>query len=199
MADACADIQLFRLPKNCGKGAAVKYGLREALKQSYSHVLQIDADGQHATTDVTLFLEHGQQYPQSIICGCPIYDKSVPRIRYYARYLTHIWVWINTLSFAIKDSMWGFRVYPTQEVVALLDRQSIGDRMEFDTEIMVRWSWSAGTVINLPTRVHYPFDGISHFALWRDNVLISRMHARLFFGMMFRSPRLLLHKVIGGK
>ena len=43
---------------------------------------------------------------QAIIAGYPIYDESVPKLRLYARYLTHVWVWINTLSLAIKDSMW---------------------------------------------------------------------------------------------
>ena len=43
----------------------------------------------------------------------------------------------------------------------------------------------------LPTRVHYPADGVSHFRLWRDNLLISGMHARLFGGMLLRAPALL--------
>jgi hypothetical protein len=52
-------------------------------------------------------------------------------------------------------------------------------------------------VVNLPTPVNYPRDGVSHFdALW-DNVRISGMHARLFFGMLLRSPMLLWRKVAG--
>ena len=46
-----------------------------------------------------------------------------------------------------------------------------------------------------PTRVRYPEDGVSHFRVWQDNLLISAMHARLFFGMLWRSPRLLWRKV----
>jgi hypothetical protein len=34
-------------------------------------------------------------------------------------------------------------------------------------------------------------DGVSHFRVGRDNLLISRMHASLFFGMLVRAPRLL--------
>ena len=52
--------------------------------------------------------------------------------------------------------------------------------------------WRGVAVINLPTRVTYPSDGVSHFDVWRDNVRISRMHARLFFGMLRRLPRWLL-------
>ncbi|MNR53997.1 hypothetical protein D3C85_1741090 [compost metagenome] len=43
----------------------------------------------------------------------------------------------------------------------------------------------------LPTRVHYPRDGISHFRLVHDNALISAMHAKLFFGMLLRLPLIL--------
>ena len=45
----------------------------------------------------------------------------------------------------------------------------------------------------------YPLDGVSHFRLWRDNARISAMHTRLFFGMLWRLPRLLLRRVRRGK
>ncbi|MBV1932772.1 MAG: glycosyltransferase family 2 protein, partial [Porticoccaceae bacterium] len=90
--------EIIRLPTNRGKGGALKVGLKEAEIQGFSHALQIDADGQHATKDVPRFLAMGQNKPAALICGCPIYDISVPAHRYYARYLTHIWVWINSLS-----------------------------------------------------------------------------------------------------
>lgn len=91
--------------------------------------------------------------------------------------------------------MCGFRVYPVKEIIALLKRETTGNRMEFETEIAVRWVWRGGPVINLPTRVSYPEDGVSHFAPWRDNLLISKMHATLFFGMLRRCPRLLSRKL----
>jgi hypothetical protein len=67
--------------------------------------------------------------------------------------------------------------------------------MDFDTEIMVRMVWRGVRVLNVPTRVTYPVDGVSHFALWRDNVRISAMHARLFGGMLLRLPMLLARRV----
>ena len=87
--------------------------------------------------------------------------------------------------------MCGFRVYPLAAVLALLARRKIGARMNFDTDIIVRLYWDGLEVINLPTRVAYPTDGVSHFRMWMDNVLITRMHTILFFGMVPRIPRLL--------
>jgi glycosyltransferase involved in cell wall biosynthesis len=182
------------LPHNQGKGAAVLAGFRLAERLGYSHVLQIDADGQHATGDVPKFLAQAAAHPAAIVAGYPVYDDSVPKARLYGRYATHIWVWINTLSLEIKDSMCGFRVYPVAPVNALAARHAIGVRMNFDTDILVRLFWDGLRVVNVPTRVSYPTDGVSHFRVWRDNVLISWMHTKLFFGMLPRIPKLLARK-----
>lgn len=188
-------VTLVSLPVNQGKGGAMMAGLRAALSLGYSHALQIDADGQHNATDIPAFLAASAQHPERIICGCPVYDDSVPKGRLYGRYLTHVWVWINTLSFAIKDSMCGFRVYPLAPTVALIDSVHIGRRMDFDVEILVRLHWRGVGIVNRPTHVSYPTDGVSHFKVWLDNVLISRMHAKLFGGMLLRLPLLLWRKV----
>jgi glycosyltransferase involved in cell wall biosynthesis len=183
-------VTLLRHGSNLGKGAAVISGLHHAAAQGYSHALQIDADGQHDMADVPLFLAQARSHPEAVIVGQPVYDESVPAARLYGRYATHVWVWINTLSLQIKDSMCGFRVYPVAAAAALARRGAIGVRMNFDTEILVRLYWAGLEVVNQPTRVAYPADGVSHFRLWHDNFLITRMHTVLFFGMLWRMPQL---------
>ncbi|WP_273823187.1 MULTISPECIES: glycosyltransferase family 2 protein [Pseudomonas] len=182
---------LVKLPVNQGKGGAVMAGLREASRRGFSHALQVDADGQHDLQDVATFLDTSRSHPEALICGYPQYDESVPKGRLYARYLTHVWVWINSLSLQIPDSMCGFRVYPLPPVLALIDSARIGKRMDFDPEILVRLAWRNQPMRWLPTRVHYPQDGLSHFRLFHDNALISGMHTRLFFGMLLRLPSIL--------
>lgn len=189
------DVSLLRLEPNQGKGAAVMAGLREAARRGFSHALQIDADGQHDARDVPRFLAMAREAPDAVVNGRPIYDDSVPKARLYGRYASHVWVWINTLSLVIRDSMCGFRVYPLAPTVALLDREHIGTRMDFDTEILVRLYWQGLDVHDCPTRVTYPEHGVSHFRMLRDNLRITAMHTRLFFGMLWRLPRLLARKV----
>jgi glycosyltransferase involved in cell wall biosynthesis len=184
-------VYLIRLTVNQGKGGAVMTGLREASRLGFSHALQVDADGQHDLQDVKVFIEHSRAHPNAVICGYPQYDASVPKGRLYARYLTHVMVWINTLSLQIRDSMCGFRVYPLPPTLALIDSARIGKRMDFDSDILVRLSWRNQPMQWLKTRVHYPLDGVSHFRLFHDNVLISSMHTRLFFGMLLRAPVIL--------
>ncbi len=189
-------VSLLRHSVNRGKGEAVLSGMHFLAQQGFSHALQIDSDGQHDTADIPRFVALAQEHPKAIINGCPQYDESVPKGRLYARYLTHVWVWINTLSFDIVDSMCGFRIYPLAVVTALTARQTLGKRMDFDTEIIVRLHWRGVQVINQRTRVRYPSDGVSHFRLWLDNVLITRMHATLLCGMLWRSPALLARKLL---
>ena len=186
-----AQVTLLRRARNGGKGAAVKDGLEFAERSGYSHVLQIDADRQHDCADIDRFLREAREHLDAFILGSARFNASVPRVRRIARGLTHFWVRINTLSFDIEDSMCGFRVYPIAAVMPLLRDAFVGNHMQFDMEILVRAHWRGHTFINVPTNVDYPTAGVSHFRLVRDNVLISAMHAKLFFGMLFQLPTLL--------
>jgi glycosyltransferase involved in cell wall biosynthesis len=189
------DVTLVRLARNQGKGGAMMAGLRAAAAAGHTHALQIDADGQHDARDIPAFLARAAAEPAAVICGVPVYDETVPMGRLVGRYATHIWVWINSLSLEIRDSMCGFRVYPLAPVVKLFDEARLGRRMDFDPEVLVRLHWRGLRIVSLPTRVTYPQDGLSHFRLGLDNWLITRMHARLAFGMLVRSPLLLWRKV----
>ncbi|WLS77503.1 glycosyltransferase [Erwinia pyri] len=186
-----ANVTLIRLPQNRGKGAAVMRGLQAAAAAGFSHALQVDADGQHQIEDSPALLAAARQHPACLISGQPIYDDSIPKSRLYGRYITHFWVWVETLSFSIRDSMCGFRVYPLAPTLALATRHPIGARMDFDTEVMVRLYWRGTPSRFIPTRVTYPVDGVSHFDALHDNLRISWMHTRLFFGMLPRIPSLL--------
>jgi glycosyltransferase involved in cell wall biosynthesis len=189
------DVFLVRLPRNLGKGGAVTAGLRAARQQGFTHALQIDADGQHALGDVGRFLAEAGAHPEQMVCGRPIFDEAMPKGRFYGRYLTHVFVWINTLSLDIPDSMCGFRVYPLGPVLELLDDAKLGSRMDFDVEVLVRLHWRGLRMRWVPTRVSYPLDGVSHFRMVWDNVLMVRLQLKLFLGMLVRLPLLLWRKV----
>lgn len=187
-------VQLINLPVNSGKGGAVMAGLSAAYDQGFSHAIQVDADGQHNISDIPNFIGLSNSHPRSVICGIPDYDESVPMGRLIPRYITHFWVWIETLSFKIKDSMCGYRLYPLEPTVKLINSSSIGKRMDFDTEILVKLYWQEVNIISLPTKVTYPEDGSSHFRMLKDNWLITKMHTKLFFGMLPRAPNLIARK-----
>jgi glycosyltransferase involved in cell wall biosynthesis len=192
--DEASWLTLIRCPVNRGKGIAVLHGFKAAFAAGCTHALQIDADGQHDFAAVPQIAELSRANPDAIVTGVPVFDDSAPAARRIGRKLTTLWVRINTLSGAIDDAMCGFRVYPLATVIPLAGGAGFGKRMEFDPEILVRASWAGIPIVNMPTRVIYPADGVSHFKMWRDNARISWMHTRLFFGMLLRLPVLLLRR-----
>ncbi|HET7299918.1 MAG TPA: glycosyltransferase family 2 protein [Oleiagrimonas sp.] len=187
-------VECLHLAANQGKGAAVMAGIAHVGSQGFTHALQVDADGQHDLDDVPQLVALAAEHPGHLISGCPRYDESVPAVRFYCRYLTHAMVWLETLSLSLIDSMCGFRVYPVTPCLALARRVRIGRRMDFDTDIMVRLYWAGTASHFLPTRVRYPADGISHFRMFKDNVRMTWLHVRLFFGMLPRIPALIGHR-----
>jgi glycosyltransferase involved in cell wall biosynthesis len=189
-----AELTIVRHERNVGKGGAVATGLRFAAAQRYSHVLQIDADGQHDAEDIPRFVQAAREHPDAVILAQPVFDASIPLSRKVARHLTHVWVWVETLSFDIKDALCGFRLYPVAAATAVLENRFIGRRMDFDPEILVRLHWNGVEMRGLPARVVYPKGGVSHFRLWRDNALITLMHVRLVCEMLLRLPRLMAER-----
>lgn len=187
---------LHRRARNGGKGAAVRDGLMHAAAAGHTHALQIDADGQHALEDVARLLAASRAEPDAMIGGAPVYGDDAPKARVYGRWLTRVWVWINTLSFDIPDAMCGFRVYPLRQTLPILP--GIAQRMDFDIDIVVRLHWAGVAMRWLPTPVRYPSDGVSHFRMVADNARISRVHARLFAGMLWRAPLLLCRRLKDG-
>ncbi|HEY5140096.1 MAG TPA: glycosyltransferase family 2 protein [Methylococcales bacterium] len=185
-------LTLLNRAKNGGKGAAVIDGFNTAKALGYTHAIQIDADGQHNTDDIPRFLEAGRMNPDAMILGQPVFDESVPKNRLYGRRISNLLIAIHTLSLAIADGLCGFRLYPLAAVDKLISTTQIGQGMDYDIDIVVRLYWQGVEAVNIPTAVHYPYDGVSHFRLWHDNVIIAKTHLRLFFGMLIRVPQLLL-------
>jgi len=186
-------VTLIRHDINRGKGAVVCDGILYASEQHYSHVLQVDADGQHDLNDIPAFIQTSQARPDAIVSGFRRYEE-MPKGRRYGRLVTDVWVYINTLSKQIKDSMCGYRLYPVSATAALIKQRDIGRRMDFDTDIIVRLYWQGLNVAHIDTNIIYHDNIESHFDLLADNVRISKMHARLFFGMLWRIPSLLARK-----
>jgi predicted LPLAT superfamily acyltransferase/glycosyltransferase involved in cell wall biosynthesis len=187
-------VSVHRRSHNGGKGAAVMQGFRIAGKAGFTHAVQIDADGQHDLSALPTLLDQARAHPEALISGVPVYDGSIPKSRKIGRWITHFWVFVETLSFRITDSMCGFRVYPLEACLALMAKEPPGRHMEFDTEIMVRLFWRGVPPVMVPVRVTYPPDNISNFDVLCDNLRISWMHTRLVLTLPARLPGILARR-----
>ncbi len=191
-------VEFFSRPTNGGKGAAMLDGFNLAKSRGFTHALQIDADGQHEISLVPEMIALARSNPAAFVTGAPTFDDSMPRARRMGRWITHLWVSINTLSPNILDAMCGFRVYPLASTLNVVESQHLSLRMGFDIEIVVRLIWAGLEVKTLPVRVVYPEGNHSNFSAG-ENVGISLMHTRMFFRMLGRVPGLLLQRWRGGR
>ncbi len=180
---------------NRGKGAAMWTGAHMARALGFTHMLQIDADGQHNAADVQAFIKDSEVNPQAIISGAPQFDDSAPKARVYGRKVTDFWVALETMSLDIKDSLCGFRIYPLTEFELVFDKYHIGKRMDFDTDVLVKSVWEDIEVRFIDTQVIYFENSVSHFHYLQDNLRLIWLHTRLMCGMLVRLPFKLFSRV----
>lgn len=198
MAAQDPGLKVMLLPHNQGKGSAILHGLNAALAASFTHVLAMDADGQHPADKIPEFMRASQENPLALILGQPVFDASAPLLRVRGRKVSNWWTNLETLWQGIGDSLFGFRVYPASPLRDVMARSRWMRRFDFDTEAAVRLCWRGIRPINVAAPVKYlrPEDGgVSHFNYLRDNVLLTGMHTRLFFGFLVRLPLLLWRKL----
>jgi glycosyltransferase involved in cell wall biosynthesis len=193
------EIRIFILPENQGKGAAILHGLRQAEAEGFTHALTMDADGQHPAASIPRFIAESLAHPDALILGRPIFDETAPRIRVLGRKLSNFGVTLETLRAGGFDSLFGFRVYPIEDLRRIMDRSRWMRRFDFDAEAAVRLCWNGFRPINIPAPVRYftPFEGgVSHFRYVRDNILLTWMHARLALGFFWRLPKMLPQRLM---
>jgi glycosyltransferase involved in cell wall biosynthesis len=180
-------LRVFSLERNSGKGAAVLHALLAAEHGDFTHALVLDADGQHSAADISRFMEASQKNPAAMILGVPQFAADAPASRRHGRRVGNWWANLETFWGGIKDSLFGFRVYPISESVRILQGTRGARRFDFDTELAVRLFWAGVPPINFATPVTYfkPAEGgSSHFHYLRDNWLLIQRHTLLVLEML---------------
>lgn len=199
LARADAGLQVIHLLENKGKGAAVLHGLDLAAASGYQYVLTMDSDGQHPADLIPSFMAESIKQPNAMILGKPIFDAKAPNIRVQGRKLSNWWANVFTLWAGIGDSLFGFRIYPIEQLRNVMRYQPWMRHFDFDPEAAIRLSWRGVKVVNLPAPVRYysvSEGGVSHFRYLRDNLLLTWMYSRLFIGFVMRLPLLLSRRFL---
>jgi glycosyltransferase involved in cell wall biosynthesis len=198
MAQDDPGLNVLTLPANQGKGSAVAHGAHRAKLAGFTHVLTMDSDGQHPADHIARFMQASIEQPTALVLGDPVFDASAPALRVGGRKVSNAFANLETLWLGIHDSLFGFRVYPIDPLLAVMRRQPWMRRFDFDVEAAVRLVWRGLPPLNLQAPVRYfrPDEGgVSHFNYWRDNALLTWMHARLFAGFVLRLPLLLWRRL----
>ena len=198
MAIQDAGLRVLVLWNNVGKGAAVLHGLDQAAAHGFTHVLTMDADGQHPAGQIRQFMAASADQPAAMVLGVPVFAADAPRLRVNGRKVSNGWANLETLWAGIGDSLFGFRVYPIAPLRLIMHAQHWMRRFDFDPEAVVRMCWRGVRPVNLPATVRYfraDEGGVSHFNYLRDNLLLTWMHSRLLVGFLLRVPLLIARRI----
>jgi glycosyltransferase involved in cell wall biosynthesis len=187
-------VRVILLSTNGGKGSAVLVGMRAALAAGYTHAVVMDADGQHDVNSLLPFIRISMENADAMVLGVPVFGPDAPPERVNGRRIGNCFANIETHWLGVRDSLFGFRIYPIKQSLRILESIRTARRFDFDTELAVRLVWAGVRPINIETPVFYPHTndgGVTHFRYLRDNLLLIWTHARLICGMVLRVPRLL--------
>lgn len=157
---------------NQGKGPALRSGLAVLLGEQWTHILMLDADGQHDPADVPGFLVAAEE--ADFVLGNRLWNKgAIPAKRFWTNYVGTRALELLT-GFELEDSQCGYRVVSCP----ILRRMGlVGNRYSVDTEIIIRAGKLGARFAHVPVRVIY--DGaVSHYRPLTDTVHIVLSAAR---------------------
>lgn len=175
-------VRLIVRDRNGGKGAAVATGVAAALAAGFTHVLTLDADGQHPAGHIGPFMAASQARPEALVLGRPVFGPEVPLERLHGRKLSVGLARLEILGPGIDDPLFGFRVYPAAPLHRALASTRRARGFDFDPEVAVRMFWAGVPTVNLPAPCRYfsrGEGGVSHFNYLRDNLKLVWLHTRL--------------------
>ena len=146
-------VALLQHPRRMGKGASLRDGFREALRQGARAVLTMDGDGQHSAADIPRMLEAANRYPGYIVIGARLRRRSQkPILRRLANEFGD-WGLAWGTGYQIADSQSGQRLYPA--AVAALDDVP-GEDFVFEAQIMISAARRLGTrCVSVPIESRY--------------------------------------------
>lgn len=175
-------VRVIVRPRNGGKGAAVATGVEAALAAGFTHVLTLDADGQHPCAHIGEFMAASRMRPEAMILGRPVFGPEAPLERLHGRKLSVWLARLEVLGRGLDDPLFGFRVYPAAALRRALAETRRARGFDFDPEVAVRMFWAGVPAVNLPAPCRYfarGEGGVSHFHYARDNAKLVWLHTRL--------------------
>jgi glycosyltransferase involved in cell wall biosynthesis len=180
-------VEILRHPENLGKGAAILSAAARAKQLEGTHIITIDADGQHDPEEIPRFLEAIKVHPLAILVGKRDFEETdLPRGRRFGRAFSNFWLRVQT-GRSIGDAQSGFRAYPVDVLKALRLQDR---RFSFEIEVLAKAAWGGIEWMDIDISVHYPpaHERVSHFRMFMDNMRLTRLNTRLTMRSMFPWP-----------
>ena len=182
--------------RNRGKGYALRQGFKAAWEEGFHYAMVFDADGQHTLTGAKAMMEAALELPEkererTIIVGSRN-TRGADGGGKFANNFSNFWLTVQTGK-KLGDTQSGMRLYPLDKICRV---NFLGNRYEFETEILVRMAWRGFRLMGVPVDVIYPEDRVTHFRRGADFTRISLMNTFLTGAAVFYGyPRMLIEKL----
>ena len=172
------NVQILQHPRNRGKGAAILTAADACRRLGMTHVVIMDADGQHNPQDFQDFIPAVQSDPYAIVVGKRNFEGlTVPGLTRFGRHFSNFWLRLQTGQ-SLGDTQSGFRAYP----LVVLERLKLREKgFAFEVEVLVKAAWAGINLKAVDISVYYPpaNERISHFNVFKDNLRLTFLNTAL--------------------
>lgn len=158
-------------PINHGKGATLRQGFEQILKQDFEWVLTMDGDGQHSPSEIPLFLQEIQKKDTALVIGNRMDGKGkMPALRRATNWGMSFLI-SQLVRQRIPDTQCGYRLIHRE----LLQKAGIQSRrFEVESELVIQAARMGFKISSVPihaiyngstSQIHPFLDGIRFFQL----------------------------------
>ncbi|MDT0648169.1 DUF2062 domain-containing protein [Zunongwangia sp. F260] len=172
-----SDLEILHFKENRGKGVALNRGFEFAQELGYEYAITIDSDGQHYPDDLDIFLtelESRQSGDQELLL---VGDRNmgrdgIPGKSSTGNKFSNFWFLVVTGT-QLSDTQSGYRLYPLNVVNNI---RFYTRKFEFEIEIIVKSAWRNVEVKNIPIKVFYEKNRVTHFRPFWDITRITLLY-----------------------
>ncbi len=153
---------------NMGKGAALRTGFNHLIGTgNASWALTMDADGQHAISDIDRFLDYIKRNPSTAICVGyrEMCIGKMPFMRILSNQITS-GIMSTYCRQPIRDSQCGYRIYSLSFISSISIEYN---RFEMESEVLLKAAATKQHIGFIPIQTLY-LDGTSHISHFYDTI-----------------------------
>jgi glycosyltransferase involved in cell wall biosynthesis len=184
-----AGASVLRLPFNLGIGGAVQAGFTYARENGYSHMVQVDGDGQHDPAEIAALMQRMDREPAlDMVCG----SRFLRDARHYKAPLsrrTGIRIFATLLSRIVRqrvtDPTSGFRLY-NRRAITLFARDYPHDYPEVEAVLMLHFNRLR--MCEEPVRMFQRGGGVSSISTGKSAYYMVKVLLAIFIGLARARP-----------
>ncbi|MDX1720965.1 MAG: DUF2062 domain-containing protein, partial [Salegentibacter mishustinae] len=170
------EIDIHHFEENKGKGEALKHGFKLAEDLGYEYAITIDSDGQHYPDDLDIFLTHLEEKNDDseilLVGDRNMGQDGIPGKSTTGNKFSNFWFLVVTGT-QLTDTQSGYRLYPLKVVNQI---KLYTNKFELEIEIIVKSAWRKVKVRNVPIKVFYEENRVTHFRPFWDITRITILY-----------------------